>query len=387
MTLPDETRRPGVRPRPAKPDLAKARRVVVKIGSALLVEQDSGAIHRGWLNALADDLAVLKARGAEVIVVSSGAIAVGRRHLGLTRGTIRLEESQAAAATGQIRLAHAYQEALARHDLTVAQVLLTLDDTEQRRRHLNARGTLTTLLRLGAMPVINENDTVATAEIRFGDNDRLAARVAAMMNADVLLLLSDIDGLYSADPRRDAAARFIAEVPAMTAEIEAMAGKAPPGYSSGGMVTKLAAARIAVQAGCHMAIADGRVMNPLAAIANGGRCTWFLAEVEPRTARKRYIAGSLSPTGRIVVDAGAVGALQRGKSLLPAGVVRVEGSFERGDAVLVQDPAGVDVARGLVAYSAEDARRIQGHKSGEIETLLGYRGREEMIHRDDLVLT
>ncbi|MGF1609570.1 MAG: glutamate 5-kinase [Kiloniellales bacterium] len=371
----------------ARPDLAGARRVVVKIGSALLVEQASGTIHRTWLNALADDLAALKVRGAEVIVVSSGAIAVGRRHLGLTRGTIRLEESQAAAATGQIRLAHAYQEALARHDITVAQVLLTLGDTEQRRRHLNARSTLTTLLRLGALPVINENDTVATAEIRFGDNDRLAARVAAMMNADALVLLSDIDGLYSSDPRRDAEARFIAEVPALTPEIEAMAGKAPPGYSSGGMVTKLAAARIAVQAGCHMAIADGRVMNPLAAVAEGGRCTWFLAEVEPRTARKRYIAGSLSPTGRIVVDAGAVGALKRGKSLLPAGVVRVEGSFERGDAVVVADPSGVEVARGLVAYSAEDARRIQGHKSGEIEALLGYRGREEMIHRDDLVLT
>ena len=370
----------------SRPDLAAARRVVVKIGSALLVEQNSGAIHRRWLNALGDDLAALRARGAEAIVVSSGAIAVGRRHLDLTRRTIKLEESQAAAATGQIRLAHAYQETLARHGLTVAQILLTPDDTEQRRRHLNARNTLGTLLRLGAIPIINENDTVATSEIRFGDNDRLAARVAAMMNADALVLLSDIDGLYSGDPRDDAAAVLVPEVVRVTAEIEAMAGKAPPGYSSGGMVTKLAAARIANQGGCHMAIADGRIEHPLRALIEGGRCTWFLAEVEPRTARKRWIAGSMSPSGRIAVDAGALGALRRGKSLLPAGVTLVEGGFERGDAVSVADPGGAEVARGLIAYSAADARRIMGHRSGEIETLLGYRGREEMIHRDDLVL-
>ena len=369
----------------SKPDLQKARRVVVKIGSALLVEQDSGAIHRTWLNALADDLAAVKARGCDVILVSSGAIAVGRRHLGLTRQA-KLEESQAAAATGQIRLAHAYQETLARHDITVAQILLSMQDTEQRRRHLNARNTLDTLLRLGAVPVINENDTVATSEIRFGDNDRLAARVAVMMNADVLVLLSDIDGLYASDPRRDPDAAFVPRVAAITPEIEAMAGKAPPGYSSGGMVTKLAAARVAVQGGCHLVIADGRVQHPLAAIENGARCTWFLAEVEPKTARKRWIAGALSPTGRIRVDAGALGALKRGKSLLPAGVIGVDGRFERGDAVVVEDPDGGEVARGLIAYSAEDARRIMGHKSGEIETLLGYRGREEMIHRDDLVL-
>jgi len=370
-----------------KRDLRGARRIVVKIGSVLLVEQGSGAIHRSWLNALADDLAALRSRGAEVIVVSSGAIAVGRRHLGLTRQAIKLEESQAAAATGQIRLAHAYQEALARHDITVAQVLLTLGDTEERRRHLNARSTLETLLRLGAMPVINENDTVATSEIRFGDNDRLAARVAAMMNADTLVLLSDIDGLYSADPRKDADARFIAKVPAITAEIEAMAGKAPLGYSSGGMVTKLAAAKVAVGAGCHMIIADGRVMNPLAAIDEGARCTWFLAQIEPRTARKRWIAGSLKASGTVTVDAGALKALRGGKSLLPAGVTRIEGRFDRGDAVIVADPEGREIARGLVAYSAEDARRIIGHKSREIEARLGYRGREELIHRDDLVLT
>jgi len=371
---------------PATHGLAGDRRVVVKIGSILLVEEETDTIHRAWLDALADDLAALTRAGTEVLVVSSGAIAVGRRHLGLTRGRLRLEDSQAAAATGQIRLAHAYQAALARHDLTVAQVLLTLSDTEERRRHLNARNTLATLLRLGAVPVINENDTVATSEIRFGDNDRLAARVAAMMNADALVLLSDIDGLYSADPRRDAKARFIPEVPAITQEIEAMAGAAPPGYSSGGMVTKLAAARIAVAAGCRMAIANGRAPHALAAVAAGERATWFLAHVEPMTARKRYIAGSLKPMGTVDLDDGAYKALSAGRSLLPAGVTAVEGDFQRGDAVIVRGPDGREIARGLIAYSAADARRIIGHKSGEIEAILGYRGREELIHRDDLVL-
>jgi glutamate 5-kinase len=366
--------------------LAKARRIVVKIGSALLVEQDSGKLHRKWLQALADDLADLRGRGKEVLVVSSGAIAVGRRHLGLTRRRLKLEEQQAAAATGQSHLAHAYAEALARHDLTVAQVLLTLGDTEERRRHLNARNTLNTLLRLGTLPVINENDTVATSEIRYGDNDRLAARVAAMMNAEVLILLSDIDGLYSGDPRRDAAARHIPVVERIDREIEAMAGEAPLGYSSGGMVTKLAAARIAVGAGCHMAIADGHQAHALRSLEAGAKCTWFLSQVEPRTARKRWIAGHLKPNGVVEVDGGAARALARGKSLLPAGVVAVEGDFERGDAVVVRDGAGNELARGLSAYAAGDARRIIGHQSDRIEGILGYRGREELIHRDDLVL-
>ena len=369
------------------PRLDDARLLVVKIGSSLLVDEARSRLHRAWLEALGDDLAALRARGAQVIVVSSGAIALGRHHLGLHRRTIRLEESQAAAAIGQIQLAHAYQESLARHDITVAQILLTLADTEERRPYLNARGTLATLLRLGALPVINENDTVATSEIRFGDNDSLAAQVAAMMNADALVLLSDIDGLYTRDPRHDENAELVPLVEEITPEIEAMAGKAPAGYSSGGMVTKLAAARIAVPAGCHMVIADGRPRHPLAAIAAGGRCTWFLAEVEPRTARKRWIAGSLKPLGRVTADAGALAALQKGKSLLPAGVTHVSGRFERGDAVLVCDGEGREVARGLIAYSAEDAGRIAGHKSREIEALLGYRGREEMIHRDNLVLT
>jgi len=367
--------------------LTSAKRLIVKIGSALLVDEESGGIRRKWLDALADDVAALRERGTDVILVSSGAIAVGRRHLGLATGTLRLEEKQASAATGQIRLAHAYQETLARHHITVAQILLTLGDTEERRRHLNARSTLNQLLKMGAVPVINENDTVATAEIRFGDNDRLAARVAAMISADTLVLLSDIDGLYTADPRKDKSATHIAEITEMTADIESMAGEAPTGYSSGGMVTKLAAARIAMSAGCRMAIADGRRMNPLQAILDGGTCSWFLPASEPKTARKRWISGSLKPTGTLVVDAGALAALKSGRSLLPAGITKVEGKFERGDAVIVADADGNEVARGLVAYSARDARHIMGHKSREIADLLGYRGRDEMIHRDDLVLS
>jgi glutamate 5-kinase len=366
--------------------LTEATRVVVKIGSALLVDESTGGIRRPWLEALADDVAALRARGQEVVLVSSGAIAVGRRHLGLLSGPLRLEDKQAAAATGQIRLAHAYQEALARHGITVAQILLTLDDTEDRRRHLNARATLGTLLKFAAVPVINENDTVATSEIRFGDNDRLAARVAAMIGADALVLLSDIDGLYTGDPKLDSTARHIPEIAELSPEIEAMAGEALPGYSSGGMVTKLAAARVAVGAGCRMAIADGRVLHPLAAIAEGARCSWFLPAASPRTARKKWIAGALKPVGGITVDDGAAKALAAGKSLLPAGVIAVEGQFARGDAVRVLDRAGRELGRGLSAYSAADARRIMGYKSGEIEALLGYRGRDEMIHRDDLVI-
>lgn len=364
--------------------LAESRRLVVKIGSALLV-RESGEVHRAWLEALCADVAACRAGGAEVIVVTSGAIAIGRRHLGLADGPLNLDEKQAAAATGQIRLAHAWQEALARHGFTVAQVLLTVDDSENRRRYLNARNTLTTLLRLGAIPVINENDTVATQEIRFGDNDRLAARVAQMTSADTLVLFSDIDGLYTADPRRDPAARFIPEVRELTPEIEAMAGD-PGRMGSGGMVTKIEAARIALAAGCRMAIAPGRGEHPLRAMELGGRCTWFLPTQEPLTARKRWIAGSVKPQGVLVVDAGARRALGRGGSLLPAGVTAVEGEFQKGDAVVVRDSEGKAVARGLAAYSAEDAKRIIGRKSGDFESLLGYRGRDEIIHRDDLVL-
>jgi glutamate 5-kinase len=379
----------GEEPAPGEA-LISARRLVVKIGSASLAA-DSGEIHRPWLDALADDVARCRSRGQEVILVSSGAIAVGRRHLGLAGRRLRLEEKQAAAATGQIRLAHAYQEALARHGITVAQILLTLDDTEERRRHLNARSTFAQLVALGAVPVVNENDTIATAEIRFGDNDRLAARVAQMTSADLLVLLSDIDGLYTADPRKDPNARHIATVREIGSEIEAMAGEAPPGYSSGGMVTKLVAARIAMSAGCRMLIAKGKsgglAMGPLAAIEAGGRATLFLSRGEPRSARKAWIAGAVNPSGTVIVDDGAARALRRGTSLLPAGVVDVEGSFERGDAVIIRARSGGEAGRGLSAYSSADIRRIAGHKSGEIAGILGYRGRDEIIHRDDLVVT
>ena len=371
----------------APQQIKDARRLIIKIGSALLVSEKSGEIQHDWLDALADDIFMCRSRGQEVLVVSSGAIAVGRRHLGLSETSLRLEEKQAAAATGQIRLAHAYQATLGRHDLTVAQILLTLADTEERRRHLNARNTLTQLLQLGAIPVINENDTVATQEIRFGDNDRLAARVAAMISADTLILLSDVDGLYDADPRCESQARHIAIVNDITSETEAMAGKPSLGYSSGGMASKLQAAKISIAAGCRMAIALGTEPHPLRLMDEGARCTWFLPQANPLTARKRWIAGSLQPMGVIIVDEGAVKALGRGTSLLPAGVTEVNGAFERGDLVSICASDGREVARGLSAYANRDATLIAGHKSGEIETILGYRGRDEMIHRDDLVLS
>jgi glutamate 5-kinase len=367
--------------------LREARRVVVKVGSALLVDPASGKLDRAWLEALAADLADMRRRGQEVVVVSSGAIALGRGPLGLATGRLRLEENQAAAAVGQIRLAHAWTEVLEQQGLTVAQVLLTLGDTEQRRRYLNARSTLFTLLRLGAMPVINENDTVATAEIRYGDNDRLAARVAQMVSADCLVLLSDVDGLYSTDPARDTDARFIPEVVRITAEIETMAGGASSTVGSGGMATKLIAGKIALAAGCHMCVASGRQSHPLRRIEHGARCTWFVAEASPLTVRKQWIAGSLQPVGELHVDEGAARALRDGRSLLPAGVTGVAGRFGRGDPVIVRGPDGAEIARGLCAYSSADAARISGRRSQELESLLGYRGRDEMIHRDDLVLS
>jgi glutamate 5-kinase len=368
------------------PGLTSARRVVVKIGSALVVDACEAAPRAGWLDSVAADIAALRARGVDVIVVSSGAIALARRTLGLTQKRLKLEEKQAAAAVGQIRLAQAWSQALAGRRLIAGQLLLTLDDTEDRRRYLNARATLDTLLGLGCIPVINENDTVATSEIRFGDNDRLAARVAEMVQADHLVLLSDIDGLYTADPKRDPDAGHIPVVEALTPEIEAMGGEPPPGYSSGGMRTKLVAARIATQAGCAMAIAYGHTEHPLAALEAGARCTWFLPAPEGHSARKRWIAGSLSPLGTLTVDAGAARALASGKSLLPAGVRTVEGVFERGDPLVVCGPDGSCLARGLSAYASSDAQRIAGHRSAEIEAILGWRGRDEIIHRDDLVL-
>lgn len=365
--------------------LENAQRVVVKIGSALLTDDETGKLNRTWLQALVEDVARMRARGQEVMIVSSGAISLGRRALKLAPGKLKLEESQAAAAVGQIGLAHAFQEILSAYGFSCAQVLLTLEDTEERRRYLNARSTIQTLLKLGAVPVINENDTVATTEIRYGDNDRLAARVASMVSADCLVLLSDVDGLYTAPPHLPGA-KHLAEVAEITPEIEAMAGDAASIYSRGGMKTKLAAARIATEGGARMAIANGRALHPLKAVEEGARCTWFAAHSTPFAARKRWISGSLKSLGTITIDDGAVRALMGGRSLLPAGITSIEGDFGRGDAVTVRDGAGHEIARGLSAYASEDARAIMGHSSHETEELLGYSGRAEMIHRDDLVL-
>ncbi len=362
-----------------------AKLIVVKVGSSLLVE--GGALRRAWLESLCDDVAALRKDGARVILVSSGSIALGRNILKLKPGTLKLEENQASAAAGQVRLAQAYADILAARDLVAAQILLTFGDTEERNRYLNARATLGTLLDLGAVPVINENDTVATAEIRFGDNDRLAARVASMMGADRLVLLSDVDGLYTADPRKDPNSAHIPEVTVMTPEIEAMAGGTLSGIGRGGMTSKLIAAKIATGAGCDTIIAKGEMHNPIAAITAGGRNTIFRASLTPAAARKRWIAGVLAPEGVLVIDDGAAKALADGKSLLPAGIRQVDGRFQRGDAVLVKNREGREIARGLVAYNASDAERIAGKRSLEIEAILGYRGRDEMIHRDDLVLT
>ena len=366
---------------------ADSRRLVVKIGSALLVDPETRQIKASWLAALAADIAALKAGGRDLLIVSSGAVSVGRQHLGLAEGTLRLAEKQAAAACGQARLVEAYQSALAPHALTAAQILLTIADTEERRRHLNARATLETLFGLGAVPIVNENDTVTTEEIRFGDNDRLAARVAQMIGADLLVLLSDIDGLYTADPRKAPDARLIRDVPRLNDEIDAMAGEPPPGHSSGGMVTKLAAARIATAAGCAMIIGRGTVDHPLALLnqAESAR-TLFHPTDTPIRARKRWIAGHVSPKGTLTIDAGAAKALAGGKSLLPAGVTAVGGDFGRGDLVIVLDSNGRQLARGLAAYDSGDAARIAGHKSAEIGALLGYSRGDALIHRDDLVL-
>ncbi|MGE3141764.1 MAG: glutamate 5-kinase [Hyphomonadaceae bacterium] len=365
---------------------ADARRIVVKIGSALLVEGDAPA--QAWLAALADDVAAFHRQGKRVVIVSSGAVALGRRALKLS-GPLKLEEKQAAAAAGQARLMRAYEEAFARHSIPVAQALLTPDDTERRRRWLNARATLETLLSLGAAPIVNENDTVATQELRYGDNDRLAARVAQMISADALILLSDVDGLYARDPRLDPQAEHFAEVRAITPDIEAMAGgiNAAAGVGSGGMRTKLEAAKIAFAAGCATAITAGAAAHPLRRLAEGARATWFLPSAEPKAAYKAWIAGSLAASGALVVDAGAAAALKSGKSLLPAGVTAVRGAFEKGDAVRILGPEGQEIARGLARYDAVDAERIKGLKSAAIESALGYAAGAALVHADDLVLS
>ena len=366
------------------PDILTVRRLVVKIGSALLVDRKTG-LRTAWLTALAEDVAAIKARGADVILVSSGSIALGRGVLGLPDGALALEQSQAAAAVGQIRLARAYEEALAPHGITTGQVLVTLEDTTDRRRYLNSRATLETLLSLGVVPIVNENDTVATDEIRFGDNDRLAAQIAVTVGADQLVLLSDVDGFYSANPKLDPAARRFDLVAAITPAIEAMAGDPISGLSRGGMKTKIMAAKTAVAGGCALAIMEGSGLRPLTALADGAARTWFLAQGDPQAARKRWI-NAMKEKGRVRLDAGAVAALGRGKSLLPAGVVAVEGGFGRGDPVGIVGPDGTLLGRGLVRYTALEARAIAGHRSGEIEVILGYAGRAALIHRDDMVI-
>ncbi|HWL05982.1 MAG TPA: glutamate 5-kinase [Xanthobacteraceae bacterium] len=367
-----------------RPALTDFRRIVIKVGSSLLV--DGAGLRAGWLAALAADIAALHRGGRDVLVVSSGAIALGRSVLKLPRGALKLEESQGAAAVGQIALARIWAEVLSDHGITAGQVLVTLGDTEERRRYLNARSTIAKLLDWRAVPMINENDTVATSEIRYGDNDRLAARVATMASADLLVLLSDIDGLYDAPPGPGVTANLIPVVERITPEIEAVAGDAASELSRGGMRTKIEAGKIATGGGAHMVIGSGKIDHPLRTIIDGGLCTWFLTPANPVTSRKKWIAGSLEPRGVLTIDAGAVRALRSGRSLLPAGVVRVEGAFARGDAVVIRGPDTAEIGRGLVAYDAADAEKIKGRDSREIASLLGITGRAEMVHRDDLVV-
>ena len=366
------------------PDVRAAKRLVVKIGSALLVDRKSG-LKQSWLSALAMDVAEAKVRGTDVVLVSSGSIALGRKVLGLGDGVLTLEQSQAAAAVGQIRLARAYEEVLAPHGITTAQVLVTLEDTEDRRRYLNSRATMETLLGLGVVPIVNENDTVATDEIRFGDNDRLAAQIAVTVGADQLILLSDVDGFYSANPKEDPTAERFDIVTKITPEIEAMAGDPISGLSKGGMKTKVMAAKTAVAGGCAMAIMEGSVLRPLSALAKGANRTWFVAQGDPQVARKRWI-NAMKPRGELRLDAGAVTALRAGKSLLPAGVTAVSGSFGRGDPVAILSPEGVILGKGLVGYAVAEAQAIAGHRSGDIAAILGYPGRAALVHRDDMVI-
>ncbi len=365
--------------------LTAAARIVIKIGSALLVDRKTGALRSDWLASLAQDVAWLKGLGKDVVLVSSGSIALGRGVLGLPSTTLALEQSQAAAAVGQIRLARAYEEVLAPHGITTAQVLVTLEDSANRRRYLNSRATMAQLLTLGVVPIVNENDTVATDEIRFGDNDRLAAQIAVTVGADQLILLSDVDGFYSGNPSEDATATRFDIIDIITPQIEAMAGDAGSGLSKGGMKTKLMAARTATNAGCAMAITEGSVMRPLSALENGANATWFTAQTDPKTARKRWIA-AMKPRGTVTLDAGAVAAMGRGKSLLPAGITQVDGKFERGDTISMLSPEGHVIGAGLARYSADETAQIKGHQSAQIEQVLGYPGRAALIHRDDMAV-
>ncbi|RLJ36132.1 glutamate 5-kinase [Litoreibacter meonggei] len=370
---------------PIATDLRNAKRVVIKIGSALLVDRDTGALREDWLLGLAQDVLRLKRRGQDVVLVSSGSIALGRTVLALGAGPLPLEQSQASAAVGQIRLARAYEEALAPHEITTAQVLVTLEDSRDRRRYLNSRATLEQLLSMGVVPIVNENDTIATDEIRYGDNDRLAAQVAVTVGADLVVLLSDVDGLYTANPNEDATATRLEVITDITPEIEAMAGDAGSGLSKGGMKTKVMAAKTAMAGGAALVITEGSIMTPLDALENGANASWFVPQTDPQLARKRWIS-AMKPQGALILDDGAVAALGRGKSLLPAGVTQVSGQFDRGDPVSLQRPDGTNIGVGLSRYTAEEAELLKGHQSSEIADLLGYPGRAALVHRDDMVL-
>ena len=370
----------------ALPSLADARRIVIKLGSSLVADSTTATARQAWMQSLAADIATLHAAGKEIILVSSGAVALGRPHVGLGNGKLSLEEKQAAAAAGQPLLMQAWQQAFASHHLKVGQLLLTLEDSERRRRYLNARSTFTTLLKPGLIPIVNENDTVATAELKFGDNDRLAARVAVMVSADMLVLFSDIDGLYDANPRSNPNANHLARIDAITPEISAMAGDAASGLSSGGMRTKIDAGAMALAAGCHMVIAEGGQDHPLQRLIGGERASWFVAAMKPQVARKHWIATTVAARGAVVVDDGAAKALSDGKSLLPAGVKQVNGNFDRGDTIEVRDLTGRILARGITAYASAEAEKIAGQKTSAIAEILGYEGRDTLIHRDDMAM-
>ncbi|WP_102830070.1 glutamate 5-kinase [Bartonella bovis] len=365
--------------------LEQYKRIVIKIGSALLVDPQIG-LRVEWLQSLISDIVALHQKGVEILLVSSGAVALGRTLLHLPNGALKLEESQACAALGQIELAKAYTDILAEHGLKTGQILLTLFDTEERRRYLNARATINTLLRFKAIPVINENDTVATSEIRYGDNDRLAARVATMMGSDLLILLSDIDGLYTQSPHLNSNAEFIPFIPSITSDIEKMAGGSDSLLSRGGMKTKLDAGKIANSSGTAMVITSGKRINPLSALDQGERSSFFAPSKKPVNAWKTWISGNLDPSGILTIDQGAVKALKSGKSLLAAGVVAVKGVFSRGDTVAIVDESGVEIARGLVSYDKDEAVSIIGRKNEEIERILGYESRSAMVHRNDMIL-
>lgn len=367
-------------------DITKAKRVIIKVGSSLIVDQETGQLRMEWLDSLVQDIANLQKMGIQVLLVSSGSVALGKQSIVAKDRSLRIEEKQAAAACGQIALMHMYQGLFDKYQLKVGQVLLTIEDSDNRRRFLNAMSTMYTLLSNRVIPVINENDTLATNELRFGDNDRLAARIAQMVQADVLILLSDIDGLYTADPRSDDTAKHIAVIEQITPDIEAMAGGSMTDVGSGGMQTKLMAAEIAMGAGCHLVITNGFKNSPVTELINGAKHTLFIPEENPLSARKHWIASTLTPVGEVTIDAGAAKALQEGNSLLPAGVVEVQGNFERGDSVVVLNSDKEEIAKGLIAYSSQDAMRIIGQQSTDIATILGYEGRNELIHRNDLVV-